>query len=287
MKKITLIFSFIFTIAIVSAQDIHRLKLTYEYESDDPTITAQAAEMMAFEEAKLQALEEHYGVDMEHLSAEVNSERNLNAESKYFSFTQMAPRGEWIETVEERVVNKEFRNNFWHITVYVEGKARAKSHADIDLKIRFANSLKETRPRKQFFDGDDLFLHFTAPMDGYLCVYLTDESGNVFCLLPYENGSTGSQPIQGSKDYMFFSTEHDQNATELILRREHPNEHNMLYVVFSPNDFAKALDSDSGKNKYDEQMPRMLSYIEFLKWMSKNQKRDNMMTVRKTLITIN
>ena len=190
MRKIVFSALFLLCALIINAQDLHRLKLTYEYESDDPTITAQAAEMMAFEEAKLQALEDHYGVDMEHLSAEVNSERNLNVDSKFFSFTQMAPRGEWIETVEERVVSKEFRNNFWHITVYVEGKARAKSHADIDLKVRLANSLKETRPRKQFFDGDDLFLHFTAPMDGYLCVYLTDESGNVFCLLPYENTST-------------------------------------------------------------------------------------------------
>ena len=64
------------------------------------------------------------------------------------------------------------------------------------------------------------------------------------------------------------------------------SEHNVLYVIFSPNTFTKAIDQQSGTNWRDEQLPRQLSYEDFMKWLARNQTRDENMVVRREVITI-
>ena len=60
----------------------------------------------------------------------------------------------------------------------------------------------------------------------------------------------------------------------------------MIYIVYSPNVFTKAGDKQSGKNWRDEQMPRQLDYESFMKWLARNQSRDEDMIVRREIISI-
>ena len=100
------------------------------------------------------------------------------------------------------------------------------------------------------------------------------------------NNQTGSQRIDANKEYIFFSTKYDNDADEYTLNCERSLEHNAIYLVFSPNDFTKAVDKQGGKNFRDEQLPRELSYEALMKWLSRNQTKDPDMVVRSTLISI-
>ena len=64
------------------------------------------------------------------------------------------------------------------------------------------------------------------------------------------------------------------------------SEQNALYVIFSPNTFTKAIDQQAGKNWRDEQLPRQLNYEELMKWLARNQTRDENMVVRREVVTI-
>jgi hypothetical protein len=64
------------------------------------------------------------------------------------------------------------------------------------------------------------------------------------------------------------------------------SEQNALYVIFSPNTFTKAPDQQAGKNWRDEQLPRQLSYEDLMKWLARNQTRDENMVVRREVVTI-
>ena len=63
-------------------------------------------------------------------------------------------------------------------------------------------------------------------------------------------------------------------------------EQNALYVIFSPNTFTKANDTQSATNWRDQPMPRQLSYADLLKWLARNQAKDEAMVVRTSVISI-
>ena len=208
------------------------------------------------------------------------------SQSNVFAINSTSVRGEWIETTQERVLEKKFSNGFWYVKVYVEGRARNYSTEKADIQYALVKDVMDLESPVTFRDGSDIYLRFTSPVAGNLCVYLVDEEQNAFCLLPYPSQQSGSQPIEANKEYIFFSARYDQSAQEYTLNCERSSEQNVLYVIFSPNDFTKASDKQGGKNFRDEQLPRELSYEALLKWLSRNQTKDPDMVVHREIITI-
>ena len=96
----------------------------------------------------------------------------------------------------------------------------------------------------------------------------------------------GCQRIKANEEYLFFSKQTDQDADEYTLNTQRSSESNAVYIVFSPNSITKALDKQGGQNFREEPLPRMLSYADFLKWLSKNQIKDNQMVVKTEVVTI-
>jgi hypothetical protein len=129
-------------------------------------------------------------------------------------------------------------------------------------------------------------LRFTSPVSGALCVYLIDAEQNAYCLLPYQSTTIGFQAVEANQNYLFFSADIDPRADEYTLGTEKASEQNALYVIFSPNTFTKAVDNQSGNNWRNEPMPRVLSYQELMRWLARNQTRDENMVVRREVITI-
>lgn len=288
MKKLLTIFLVIFSFLLnISAGDIVRVSAEYEYASSNPDETPAQAEANAFERAKLKALEDRFGLDVSQITNTliVNSSGSTNS-SNTFSSGQTAVRGEWIETTEQKVLDKQFTNGFWIIRVRVEGKARNYSTEKADIRYAFVRDTRDMEPPVSFRDGNDLFLRFATPVAGHLCVYLVDEQQNAFCLLPYAANQSGSQTVEANRDYIFFSTLQDPHAQEYTVNCERSAEQNMLLVIFSPNDFTKAADREGGRNFRDEQLPRQLSYASLMKWLARNQTKDDAMLVRSTIISI-
>lgn len=272
---------------LFAANDIVRVSATYEYVSDNSRETPEQAEQTAFIRAKQKALEDKFGLDVSSVTNTFITNRgDASSQTNVFSIGETAVRGEWIETTKEQVLEKTFINGFWSVRVRVEGKARANATEKADIRLAFVRNTRDVESSVSFRDGDDLYLRFCSPVAGSLCVYLVDEEQNAFCLLPYPSQPTGSQPVEANREYLFFSGQFDPQAQEYTLNCQRSSEQNALYVIFSPNSFTKAADSQGGTNFRDEQLPRELSYEAFLKWLSRNQTKDPDMQVRTSIISI-
>lgn len=290
MKRIVISILLAGATAFCIAGDIVRVSAIYEYVSNNPDETPSQAEAKAFLAAKQKALEDRFGVDVTKVTNTMITSRTEGDKSKsttnVFSAGETVVRGEWIETIQEKVLEKSYTDGFWIVKVRVEGKARNHSTEKADIQYVFVKDVQDVESPVTFRDGNDLFLRFSSPVAGYLCVYLVDEEKNAYCLLPYMSRQTGSQPIEANKEYVFFSSKFDKEAQDYTVNCARSSEQNMLYVVFSPNEFTKAADKQGGKNFREEQLPRELSYENLIKWLSRNQTKDPDMVVRSTLITI-
>lgn len=291
MKRSVICFlSILIALSIGAANEIVRVSANYEYVSDNARETPEQAERTAIERAKMKALEEHFGVDVTSVTNTLMASRaegkNVSSETNSFSIGGTSVRGEWIETTKQEVIEKTFVNGFWVIRVHVEGKARTNTADKADIHYAFIRDMQDLESPVTFRDGNDLFMRFTSPVAGHLCVYLVDEAQNAYCLLPYMSQQSGSQAVNANTDYLFFSSKLDAKADEYTLTCERSSEQNALYVVFSPRDFTKAADKEGGKNFRNEPLPRELSYEALLKWLAKNQTKDPEMVVRTSIITI-
>ena len=290
MKRTSLIICALLICLVSLAGDIKHISITYEYISDNPNETPEQAERTAIQMAQQKALEEHFGLDVVGITSTMQRNRQegqkVSSSSDVFSMRETSVRGEWIETIKQKVLDKTFEKGFWHVRVYIEGRARNHSTDKPEIQYAFINNAHDKQNRDQYYDGDDIFLHFTSPVSGALCIYLVDTEQNAYCLLPYQSNAVGYQPIEANKDYLFFSEMVDPNADEYTLNTMQSSEQNALYVIFSPNTFTKAVDKQAGTNWRDEQLPRFLSYEDLMKWLARNQTRDENMVVRREVITI-
>lgn len=290
MKRTSLIICALLICLVSFAGDIKHISITYEYISDNPNETPEQAEHIAIQMAQQKALEEHFGLDVVGITSTMQRNRQegqkVSSSSDVFSMRETAVRGEWIETIKQKVLDKTFEKGFWHVRVYIEGRARNHSTEKTEIQYAFINNAHDKQNRDQYYDGDDIFLRFTSPVSGALCIYLVDTEQNAYCLLPYQSNAVGYQPIEANKDYLFFSEMVDPNADEYTLNTMQSSEQNALYVIFSPNTFTKAVDKQAGTNWRDEQLPRFLSYEDLMKWLARNQTRDENMVVRREVITI-
>ena len=193
-------------------------------------------------------------------------------------------RGEWIEDTKTPLVERKniSEEGVMELEVTVWGKARGISNEASEFKALTLRNKPEIRHADtEFFEDDDLFLYFTAPTDGYVAAYLIDEKATAYCLLPYKNDEDGQQPVKHGKEYIFFSKEHADPAEkgitdEIYITCDDPNvEHSQLYILFSPNPYKKAVDTE--KLVEDRELPRQLSYEDFTKWMGKLCARDQKM----------
>ena len=290
MKRTLLIICALLICLVSFAGDIKHISITYDYISDNPNETPEQAEHIAIQRAQQKALEEHFGLDVVGITSVMLRNRQegqqVSSTSNVFSLRETSVRGEWIETTSQKVLNKTFEKGFWHVKVYIAGRARNHSTEKPEIHYAFINNAHDKQNRDQYYDGDDIFLRFTSPISGVLCVYLVDAEQNAYCLLPYQSSAIGYQKIDANQEYLFFSTSTDPNADGYTLNCMQSSEQNALYVIFSPNTFTKAADQQAGKNWRDEQLPRFLSYEDLMKWLAKNQTRDENMVVRREVVTI-
>ena len=271
--------------------DIRHVSATYDYVSNDPNESRESALRTAFERAKIKALQDKFGLDVIGINSMLQTNASVGADASsslnVFSVQENVVRGEWIGEVKEKIVKPySCDGGFCHVTVYVEGEARCKDAQDIDIHYAFVNNAHDRQNRDQYYDGDDVFLRFSSPVAGSLCVYLVDEEQNAYCLLPYMSEQSGCQHVKANTEYVFFSAQDDIKADEYTLNCQNSIEQNALFVIFTPNTLTKARDRQSGKNWRDEQMPRQLPYKDFITWLANNQKRDKNMVVRKEIVTI-
>ncbi|MCQ2256575.1 MAG: DUF4384 domain-containing protein [Bacteroidaceae bacterium] len=220
-----------------------------------------------------------------------NSTRVSNSNGKsnvdFLSISSSDVKGEWIETIGEPQYIINYEQGMLIVTCKVKGTIREITTAAIDLKAKVLRNGTEDRfESSEFRSGDDLYLSFQSPVDGYLAVYLLDEEGNAFCLLPYRNQSDGIYKIHANTPYIFFSVkdaplQERSLIDEYVMTCEKAQEVNYVYTIFSPNPFIKSIDKDNG-----EALPRETDGESFQKWLAKVRRKDNSVNFSSKQITI-
>ena len=238
-------------------------------------------------QVKVQLIADEFGTVVSQNNATTVKNSNGKSDIDFVSVGGSEVRGEWIETIGEPDFMPSFDNGQMIIKVHIKGKIREIVSADINFKaLVLRNGTEDKYEDDTFKSGDDLFLSFTSPISGYVAVYLVDNDGTAFCLLPYQNQEQGNVKINANKRYVFFSEKlspQDLKAyvDEYTMMCSHSQELNQIYVVFSPNTFVKATDG-----KREETLPRELSNEDFQKWLARNRTKDKDMTYKKIAISI-
>ena len=269
------------------AQRTEKVCAEYIYHAPE-NISLEEAKRIALERAKIQAIADEFGTIVSQSNTTLVSNRNGESSSDFFSLGGSEVKGEWIETIGKPEYEINYEQGMLVVKAIVSGRIREIVSAQLDLKAEvLCNGTDLKFARTDFKSGDDLYLYFQSPINGYLAVYLLDEvSQMVYCLLPYKSSSEAVTPIEKDKPYIFFSAKHAGDKGHLVdeytMTCNNPVERNTIYVVFSPNEFAKA-----NSNNVDELLPQELSFEEFQKWLVKGRNRDKEMSLVQKSITIN
>lgn len=270
----------------VSAQDVKNIRGEYSHVMADNE-SKDEAKKFAEEQARLVALANEFGTQI--IQNNFTNIENVSGTSKinFKSHSESNVKGVWLGDIElprfEEFYDPETQKMV--IIAHVYGKACEIETVDYDLEIRtLCNGVEDRNESTIFNSGDQMFLSFRSPVNGYLAVYLVDEDDCVSCMLPYESVEDGKIAIKAKNEYVFFSKNHVESplqrfqVTPLKLLTKKEEEINWLYVMFSTMPFVKANDN---KTESDDGsiLLRSLSLEHFRKWFIKNRTRDKNMQV--------
>lgn len=291
MRKVILSLLLATIIIPAFAQKVKTVEGEFVYYAPENVSPAEA-KRYALQQAQLNAIADEFGTIIAQTNLTRIEGNNEQSSTRFNSFGSSDVKGEWIETIGKPEYNTEYENGLLIVKCKVKGKARelVLSQAEFQAKV-LRNGTEDRFESEQFRSGDELFLSFKTPINGYLAVYLVDDDEVVQCLLPYSGQQNGIYQVEANKRYVLFSEKespHDQ-VDEYVLTANHKVEHNQMYVVFSPNQFFKAVDASSQKEVESKDIagfPRELSFEDFHKWLAKCRRRDKEMSLKKIMITI-
>ncbi len=250
-------------------------------------VNLDKAKYIALERLKIQLIEEEFGATVSQSNSTLVKNNNGKSNVDFVSIGGSEVNGEWIETIGTPRYNIYYENNMLVVSVKAKGRIREIISTAVDVKsLVLRNGIEDRFESDTFKSGDDLYISFQSPTNGYLVVYLVDTEQRAFCLLPYQNMKEGFFNVEANKRYILFSTQTAASelkpyVDEYTMTCTHDQEINQLYVIFSTSPFVKAID-----DKLEKELPRELSNEDFQKWLAKYRTRDTNMVVKKTTITI-
>lgn len=238
-------------------------------------MSREAAREQAEELAMINAIENEFDTYIEQFGDTRIADGRVNFD--IIGSTQV--KGEWVNTIDIKFTEetKSIRGEYgkeleiW-IHCEISGEIR-ECVARANLEFFSMNCPDKACRTTSFFNGGNLFLHFTSPVDGYLSIFLSDND-NVYRLLPYSGmGMMSTVKIKGDEDYILFSKE-DPNPFDkgfkidaLELTAEGDIEYNSIYIVFSETPYKKPILETTEQLSDGYYLPRSLPLREFKEWM--------------------
>lgn len=277
----------LFASSNLSAQRVQKAIAKYTYYAPE-NITLEEAKRTALDRAKFTAIADAFGALVTQSNFSVIKNQNGQTDDFFLQLGGSEVKGEWIETTKTPEYDIKYENNMLVVSVEVWGRIREIIGASTDLTAKILrNGTSEKFESNQFRNGDEMYLYFRSPIDGYLVVYMLDETTQeVFCLLPYRASGDGAYPIEHDKPYILFSVKNELDnpgiVDEYTMTCNRDVEINDIYIIFSPHTFSKANSTDNS----DEVLPRQLSYENFQKWLVKLRKNDPELVVNNKQIKI-
>lgn len=277
---------------MVLAQETRKVCGEYIYYAPEHVSLKEARET-ALQQARLKALADAFGTIISQRNVTQAKNTNEISDMQFYSLGESEVKGEWIEDIGSPKFEVEYTDSVLIVRATVCGKAREILSHDIDFVVKILrNGTHERFEDDCFKDGDDLYLYFCSPTEGYIAVYLVDTEQRAYCLLPYRKDADGKVPLKANHEYVFFSKQKTDEAFETslidryVLHCEEGMEVNYLYVIFSPEPFVKANDFSKQSEKEKRVLPRELPFKEFQKWLTRNRLTNKNMKVEVRTISI-
>ena len=293
IMKHTLALLLVMTMCL-SAQGENDVTLTYTYVYHASyNESREQAERNAVNCAKVEALRERFGAVVSGASAtSLITKNNITTAKSVYLGGEGEVNGEWIADIEEPKITTTLEDGGLCVTATVKGKAREVTNNAIGFEAKILRNKPDVAfESSEFTAGNQFFIHFTSPVDGFLAIYLLD-SETAYCLLPYANDNDGMYPIIHGEEYTFFSREKCKNDEDIdaideyaLTTEDKHQDLNQLYFIFSPQKFTKA--GDTFRRTDDGTMfPRMLSWANFQKWIMRTRSKDKKMSVQTKYVVI-
>ena len=281
-----ILISILLLASIISfAQRVQKVKASYTYYAPE-NVTVEEAKRIALDRAKISAIADTFGTLVTQSNTTVVTNQNGGSNNRFFSLGGSEVKGEWIETTKEPEYSIRYEKGMLVVSVEVSGRICEIFNGVIDFTAKILrNGTEEKFESNEFCSGDDMYLYFKSPVNGYLAVYLLDETTQeVFCLLPYKTSGEGAYKIRHDQPYIFFSAKNAPDRAiidEYKLICNYETEYNDIYIIFSQNIFAKS----QTKETIDTQ-PRQTSFEEFQKWLTKTRRVNHSMTLKRISLQI-
>ena len=290
LQKIHIILLLMMAISTnLTAQRQRAVRICGEYTYHAPgNVSRDEAISTAINRAKNQALADRFGTRIGQTNVTVMRNENDASDVQFQMISESVVKGEWLRDTGTPATKVYYQQDMLTVEASVCGDALELTGIDVDISAKVLKGGTETRfESHEFRHEDQMYLWFRTPVAGYLAVYQVDNSLIANCLLPYRNDPAGMVKVQHGKDYVFFSKKHaDRNEAaivdEYVLLCDRSIEHDVLYIIFSPNEFRKANDLHMGEAALPNQMP----FDEFQRWLARNRQRDKDMKVKPVILTI-
>ena len=220
MKHWFLILPILFFTTVSFAQKTQKVTASYTYYAPE-NVTLEEAKRTALDRAKISAIADAFGTLVTQSNSTVMTNQNGQTDSRFFSLGGSEVKGEWIETIKEPEYKISYEVDMLIVSVTVSGRIREITSAGIDIVAKvLRNGTEEKFESSEFRSGDDMYLYFQSPVDGYLTVYLLDETTQeVFCLLPYRASGEGAYKIDKNGDVTRIHT--SDKTKDLIALKSH------------------------------------------------------------------
>lgn len=248
------------------------------------TMSIAEARTVAASRARIDALAGKYGTLVASMNTVGMSDGTVN---RFSMLGTSEVKGVWLKDTREVWQRMELdeATQQLYIRTKVWGKARPLTVAATPVVVETISDDGDTgSTATEFRNGEKFYLHFRSATDGYLAVFLIDESGSVFTCLPYPSQRQNTVPVRKSADYVFFSKRRPAAVTaesdirQYFLTAEKDMEQNRLCIVFSPNDFTLALDEKQGVSANGQQVGRY-SFDDFNEALFRQRMADGRMQV--------
>lgn len=243
----------------------------------EKTMSKEAALLKVEELAKINAIENAFNTYVEQ-EANVTV---ISGKSDFRIIGTTKVKGEWIETLEKKLsedtreeVGQYGKEKTIWITCTIKGRIK-EATPKASVEFTTLSCPKLNCRSTTFVSGEQLYLQFKSPLDGYLSIFI-DDGNTVNRLLPYSSSENSSSvKVKADKNYIFFAKNDDNpefgSPDEVELYTLKYKEYNTLYIIFSEVNYFKPI---LNKEKFADNgylLPKSLIKTRFEEWISKNR----------------
>lgn len=258
----------------VNAQNVKKVHGKAEYviyENDN--ITHFEARHNCIKLAQEEAIKKEFGELVSSITNMIDSNINGEEIEQFISETNLLSKAIWLEDTKEPIITcvpKEDGRIIYTAEVWGMAKEISRNQIELEWKI-LAGGIEDRFESNKFSNKQRIYIKFSSPIDGYLAIYLLDNTRKVAnCLLPYKNNKRGQHYIKGGKTYYLFNKQSDPNAFHYRMTTTAQIERDRVVLIFSPNPFTKCNEITG-----DRRHPNSLSIDDFRTWIRRLQSRDD------------